>query len=34
MTQTKFVLGKALAQNLRPVVVINKADVRGAKPIF
>ena len=26
MTQTKFVLGKALARNLRPFVVINKAD--------
>ena len=26
MTQTKFVLGKALKANLRPVVVINKVD--------
>ena len=26
MPQTKFVLGKALAQNLRPIVVINKVD--------
>jgi len=26
MPQTKFVLGKALAQGLRPIVVINKAD--------
>ena len=26
MPQTKFVLGKALAQGLRPIVIINKAD--------
>ena len=26
MPQTKFVLGKALAQNLKPIVVINKVD--------
>ena len=26
MPQTKFVLGKALAQGLRPIVVINKVD--------
>jgi GTP-binding protein len=26
MTQTRFVLTKALRQNLRPVVVINKVD--------
>ncbi len=26
MPQTKFVLGKALAQNLLPIVIINKAD--------
>ena len=26
MPQTKFVLGKALAQNLSPIVVLNKVD--------
>lgn len=26
MTQTKFVLSKALARNLRPIVVMNKVD--------
>lgn len=26
MSQTKFVLTKALAQNLHPIVVINKVD--------
>lgn len=27
MTQTKFVLRKALAKNLRPIVVINKVGL-------
>ncbi len=31
MPQTKFVLGKALAQGLRPIVVINKADRPDAR---
>ncbi len=31
MPQTKFVLGKALAQNLKPVVVINKVDRHDAR---
>ena len=31
MPQTKFVLGKALAQNLRPIVVINKVDRHDAR---
>lgn len=26
MTQTKFVLGKALKQNMRPIVLLNKVD--------
>ncbi len=29
MPQTKFVLGKALRQGLRPIVVINKVDRPG-----
>jgi GTP-binding protein len=32
MPQTKFVLGKALAQGLRPIVVINKIDRADARP--
>ncbi len=31
MPQTKFVLGKALAQNLKPIVVINKVDRYDAR---
>ena len=31
MPQTKFVLSKALANNLRPIVVINKIDKAGAR---
>ena len=31
MPQTKFVLGKALAQNLRPIVLINKVDRHDAR---
>ena len=31
MPQTKFVLGKALAQDLRPIVVINKVDRHDAR---
>ncbi len=31
MPQTKFVLGKALAQNLKPIVVINKVDRNDAR---
>src|SRR3954469_12103464 len=31
MPQTKFVLGKALANELKPVVVINKIDKSGAR---
>jgi GTP-binding protein len=31
MPQTKFVLGKALAQGLRPIVVINKIDKDGRR---
>jgi len=31
MTQTKFVLGKALKQNLKPIVVINKVDRPGSR---
>lgn len=33
MTQTKFVLSKALRQNLKPIVVINKVDRPGARSI-
>jgi len=32
MPQTKFVLSKALAQGLRPIVVLNKADRPNARP--
>jgi GTP-binding protein len=32
MPQTKFVLGKALAQGLRPIVVINKIDRPDRRP--
>ena len=32
MPQTKFVLGKALAQGLRPIVVINKIDRSDGRP--
>ncbi len=32
MPQTKFVLGKALKQGLRPIVVINKIDRGDARP--
>jgi GTP-binding protein len=32
MPQTKFVLGKALKQGLRPIVVLNKADRPNARP--
>jgi GTP-binding protein len=32
MPQTKFVLGKALALGLRPIVVVNKADRPDARP--
>ena len=34
MPQTKFVLGKALALGLKPIVVINKADRPDARPHF
>ena len=32
MPQTKFVLGKALAQGLRPMVIINKVDRPDGRP--
>ena len=32
LPQTKFVLGKALAQGLRPIVVVNKIDRQDARP--
>jgi GTP-binding protein len=32
MPQTKFVLGKALRQGLRPIVIINKVDRADARP--
>ena len=32
MPQTRFVLEKALASNLKPIVVINKIDRHGARP--
>jgi GTP-binding protein len=32
MTQTKFVLSKALARNLKPLVVMNKVDRATARP--
>ncbi len=34
MPQTKFVLSKALARGLRPIVVINKADRPDARPFW
>lgn len=33
MPQTRFVLSKALAMNLKPIVVINKIDRDGARPL-
>ncbi|KAF5313861.1 hypothetical protein D9619_013094 [Psilocybe cf. subviscida] len=33
MTQTRFVLSKALARGLRPLVVLNKADRPTARPL-
>ncbi|MCC7305406.1 MAG: translational GTPase TypA [Alphaproteobacteria bacterium] len=33
LPQTKFVLGKALKQGLRPIVVINKIDRGDARPV-
>jgi len=33
MPQTRFVLSKALARGLKPIVVINKIDRDGAKPL-
>lgn len=32
MPQTRFVLSKALALNLVPIVVVNKVDRPGARP--
>ena len=32
MPQTKFVLGKALKQNLKPIVIINKVDRNDGRP--
>ncbi|HQT63105.1 MAG: GTP-binding protein TypA [Acidocella sp. 20-57-95] len=32
LPQTKFVLGKALAQGLKPIVVVNKIDRQDARP--
>ncbi len=32
MPQTKFVLGKALKQGLKPIVVINKIDRHDGRP--
>ncbi|HYF06063.1 MAG TPA: GTP-binding protein, partial [Acetobacteraceae bacterium] len=32
LPQTKFVVGKALARGLRPIVVINKVDRQDARP--
>ncbi|MCC6626646.1 MAG: translational GTPase TypA [Chloroflexi bacterium] len=32
MPQTRYVLGKALALNLRPIVVVNKVDRAAARP--
>ncbi len=32
LPQTKFVVGKALAQGLRPIVVVNKIDRQDARP--
>jgi GTP-binding protein len=31
MPQTKFVLGKALAAELKPIVIINKIDKPGSR---
>ena len=33
MPQTRFVLSKALSMNLKPIVVINKIDRDGARPL-
>src|ERR1700761_5799957 len=32
LPQTKFVLGKALARGIRPIVVVNKVDRQDARP--
>src|SRR5262250_584021 len=32
LPQTKFVVGKALAQGLKPIVVVNKIDRQDARP--
>jgi GTP-binding protein len=32
MPQTRFVLGKALAEGLKPIVVVNKMDRPEARP--
>src|SRR3712207_9041815 len=32
LPQTKFVVGKALARGIRPIVVINKVDRADARP--
>jgi GTP-binding protein len=32
LPQTKFVLGKALARGIRPIVVVNKIDRSDARP--
>lgn len=32
MTQSKFVLRKALEQNLKPIVIVNKVDRPTARP--
>ena len=32
MPQTKFVLGKALAQGLKPIVIVNKVDRPDGRP--
>ena len=32
MPQTKFVLGKALSQGLKPIVIINKIDKKDSRP--
>ena len=31
MPQTKFVLGKALSQGLKPIVIINKIDKKDSR---
>src|SRR3954468_3881092 len=33
LPQTKFVLGKALARGLRPIVMVNKIDRADARPV-